>query len=150
MQRLAWSALAALTLVGCQKADDPLPAPTPTLLGQRWMLQSEQREATPLDGSPATVYTVAPPAGPVFLTYVDEQHFTLDMQLPSAPGPYHIESTYSYQGQDLTFASSYSWTTGTVAPRTVRVAELSAHRLVLLEVWESPDTHYFSTQTFSR
>jgi len=84
------------------------------------------------------------------LTYTDEQHFALDVQLPSGASRYHLESTYLYQGQELKFTRIYSRVAGAVVPRTMRVSELSAHKLVLVEAWQNKDAHYFTTQTYSR
>lgn len=148
--------LCALILAGCQHRDDPAPAPAPvpvpipTLLGEKWTLQTEEQEVTPLDGRLAYVQVLPPRTEPLTLTYLDEQRVALDVLLPSGASHYHQESTYSYQGQELTFTRLYNRAAKTATPRTMRVTALSAHRLVLVESWQSQDTHYFITQTFSR
>lgn len=157
MKHLAVISLFTLVLWGCQHRADPAPtpptpppAPAPTLLGEPWTLQSEELEVTPLDSSTATVRTALPRTGTQTVRFVDEQHVTLDVLLPSGATRHHLESTYSCQGQDLKFARMYSRAAGAVIPRAMRVTVLSTHQLVLVEAWQSADTHYFTIQTFSR
>lgn len=113
-------------------------------------MQREELEVTPLDSSKATVRTAPPRTGPLTVRFVDEQHVTLDVLLASGATRYHLESTYSCHGQDLKFARMYSRAAGAVIARSMRVTELSAHQLVLVEAWQSADTHYFTIQTFNR
>ena len=147
-----------LLLWSCQHREDPAPTPLPpptpladpTLLGEQWTLQREEVEVTPLDSSAADVRVSPPRTGPLTIRFVDEQHFTLTVQLPSGATRHRLESTYNYQGHDLEFAQMYSRVAGAVIPRNMRVTELSAHQLVLVEAWQDTKTHYFTIQTFSR
>jgi hypothetical protein len=150
MKYLLGAVFSALVLTSCQHQADPAPVPAPTLLGDKWILQTEEQEITPLDGSPADVRVLHPQPGAVTMSYLDEQHFTLDMQLPSGASRYHLASTYAYQGEEVNFTRLYSRAAKAVVPRIMRVSELSLHRLVLVEAWQSTDTHYFTILTFSR
>lgn len=158
MKHLIGSSLFVLLLWGCQHKADPTPTPlpapptqpAPTLLGEPWTLQSEELEITPLDSSAADVRILPPRTGPLTVEFVDEEHFTLDVQLPSGGSRHHLESTYDYEGHELSFARMYSRAAGAIISRNMRVTELNAHKLVLVEAWQSPTTHYFTIQTFSR
>lgn len=117
----------------------------------RWSLYAPQRQPTPPSKAVSQRF-----AGPDLRTralarpFIDEQHFTLTVQLTSGATRHHLESTYNYQGRDLSFARMYGRAAGAVIPGTMRVTELSPHTLVLVEAWQSPTTHYFIIQTFSR
>lgn len=158
MKRLIGSSLVVLLLWGCQHQADPIPTslsppptqPAATLRGEPWTLQREELEVTPLDSSAADVRVLPPRTEPLTIEFVDERRCILDVQLPSGASRHHLESTYDYEEHDLSFARMYSRAARAVIPRTMRVTELSAHRLVLVEVWQSPTTHYFTIQTFSR
>lgn len=84
------------------------------------------------------------------LTYTDATHFKLDVRAKNPSIGYRVESTYTYQGQTLDYAVFRNWNTERNVPRTVQVTELSAHKLVTAEKWESVDTWYTTTLTYTR
>lgn len=152
MKLLFPALLLSVGLASCSTDD---PEPSPALTGGTWTLQSEVVLATDAKSGATTTIPVSAD-GPLTMQYQDDTHYTLDMKATAGGGGKHFQGTYSLQGKVLTYNAIYSWHTGVVVPRTVEVADLSAHKKVLVEKydyfepWDSSLTRYVRTYTFSR
>lgn len=99
MKQLLCAALLVGSLTSCSHNE---PAPTPTLLGERWTLQSKITVATPKDGSAPTT-TAYPIMEKVTMTFQSATRFQMEMSKPSSGGGKRFEGAYSYQEQTFTF-----------------------------------------------
>lgn len=119
-------------------------------------MQSNSSVATPKDQAPEAP-VVYPMTEKVSMTFTSDTRFTMTI-METGGSSRRFEGAYSYQGQTLTFPAIPSWPTPFVVPRTFRVTELSAHKLITEYQWENKDvgdgyyepTKYVTTQTYTR